>query len=206
VLAGRCRYGLAGAIVNGATRDVTGLAEMSFPTFARGVARHEPAGSIVGANRPSPSTATSWRRVDGCGGRERRRVLPAGARGGGSRRARRLVADENARLAAIRRAPIHRHAALTRRVPDERTAREPAAPVRSPRRSRRFNCANLAPQLRSVRKAGERRSPATRGPGVRLDWFTDVERLRTLFARLVGGCRGVARSYRRPATGWPSPP
>jgi regulator of RNase E activity RraA len=48
------RYGLTGAIVNGATRDVTGLAEMSFPTFARGVAPATSNGrlEIVGVNQP----------------------------------------------------------------------------------------------------------------------------------------------------------
>jgi len=58
-----------------------------------------------------------------------------------------------------------------------------------------FNCANLAPQLRSVRKAGERALARNARPWeiVSSDWFTDVERLRTLFARLVGGdADGVA--------------
>src|SRR3990172_12881806 len=47
-------YGLTGAIVNGATRDVTGLAAMSFPTFAPGVAPATNNGrlEIGGANRP----------------------------------------------------------------------------------------------------------------------------------------------------------
>jgi selenocysteine lyase/cysteine desulfurase len=51
-----------------------------------------------------------------------------------------------------------------------------------------FNTAAMAPQPRVVREAGERAlarraSPWTvKGP----DWFTDVERLRGLFARLVG--------------------
>ncbi len=51
-----------------------------------------------------------------------------------------------------------------------------------------FNTATLSPQLHRVRAAGEaaleRRSrPWTIGPG---DWFTEVEHLRTLFARLIG--------------------
>ena len=58
-----------------------------------------------------------------------------------------------------------------------------------------FNTANLAPQLHAVREAGaaalERRGrPWTISSQ---DWFTDVERLRALFARLVGGdADGVA--------------
>lgn len=51
-----------------------------------------------------------------------------------------------------------------------------------------FNTASLAPQLRSVRAAGEaalerRGQPWTIASG---DWFTDVERLRSLFAGLIG--------------------
>jgi selenocysteine lyase/cysteine desulfurase len=58
-----------------------------------------------------------------------------------------------------------------------------------------FNVANLAPQLRSVRAAGEaalerRAAPWTIGSA---DWFTEVERLRELFARLIGAdAEGVA--------------
>jgi len=58
-----------------------------------------------------------------------------------------------------------------------------------------FNTANLAPHLHAVRAAGEaaldRRSrPWTITPE---DWFTDVERLRGLFGRLIGGdADGVA--------------
>ena len=58
-----------------------------------------------------------------------------------------------------------------------------------------FNCANLAPQLRSVRKAGERALARNARPWeiASSDWFTDVERLRALFARLDGGdADGVA--------------
>jgi selenocysteine lyase/cysteine desulfurase len=58
-----------------------------------------------------------------------------------------------------------------------------------------LNVANLAPQLNSVRAAGEaalerRGAPWTIGAP---DWFTDVERLRSLFARVVGtDSEGVA--------------
>ncbi len=58
-----------------------------------------------------------------------------------------------------------------------------------------FNTANLAPQLHSVRAAGEaaleqRGRPWTISPG---DWFSDVERLRALFGALVGAdAEGVA--------------
>jgi selenocysteine lyase/cysteine desulfurase len=58
-----------------------------------------------------------------------------------------------------------------------------------------FNVANLAPQLRSVRAAGEgalerRAAPWTIGSP---DWFTEVERLRDLFARVIGAdAEGVA--------------
>jgi selenocysteine lyase/cysteine desulfurase len=58
-----------------------------------------------------------------------------------------------------------------------------------------FNTASLAPQLRAVRAAGEaaldrRGQPWTISAG---DWFADVERLRSLFAELVGAdAHGVA--------------
>ena len=58
-----------------------------------------------------------------------------------------------------------------------------------------FNCASLAPQLRSVRAAGDaalarRGAPWTIGTR---DWFDEVEELRALFARLIGGeADGVA--------------
>ncbi|MGH2981749.1 MAG: aminotransferase class V-fold PLP-dependent enzyme [Solirubrobacterales bacterium] len=58
-----------------------------------------------------------------------------------------------------------------------------------------FNTASLAPQLRSVRAAGEaaldrRGAPWTISSG---DWFTEVERLRGLFAEIVGADRdGIA--------------
>jgi selenocysteine lyase/cysteine desulfurase len=58
-----------------------------------------------------------------------------------------------------------------------------------------FNTASLAPQLRSVRAAGEA-ALARRGTPWEIksgDWFDDVERLRTLFGRLVGSdAEGVA--------------
>src|SRR5947209_1462554 len=51
-----------------------------------------------------------------------------------------------------------------------------------------FNTASLAPQLRSVRAAGEaalerRGRPWSISPS---DWFVDVERVRSLFGELVG--------------------
>jgi selenocysteine lyase/cysteine desulfurase len=51
-----------------------------------------------------------------------------------------------------------------------------------------FNCASLAPLLRSVRAAGEqalarRAQPWTIGPA---EWFGETEELRALFARLIG--------------------
>jgi selenocysteine lyase/cysteine desulfurase len=58
-----------------------------------------------------------------------------------------------------------------------------------------FNTANLAPQLHSVRDAGEgalerRGRPWTISPA---DWFADVERLRSLFAQIIGAsAEGVA--------------
>lgn len=58
-----------------------------------------------------------------------------------------------------------------------------------------FNTASQAPQLRSVRAAGEdavarRAAPWTIAAS---DWFSEVEQLRALFARLVGGdAEGVA--------------
>ena len=58
-----------------------------------------------------------------------------------------------------------------------------------------FNVANLAPHLHSVRRAGEealdrRGRPWTIAPA---DWFSDVERLRLLFGRVIGtDAEGVA--------------
>ena len=51
-----------------------------------------------------------------------------------------------------------------------------------------FNTANLAPQLRSVRAAGERALEQRARPWTisESDWFADVETLRAQFARLVG--------------------
>src|SRR5919106_1269333 len=58
-----------------------------------------------------------------------------------------------------------------------------------------FNTANLSPQLHRVRGAGER-ALARRGRPWTIgaeDWFTDVERLRALFGRLIGAdAEGVA--------------
>jgi selenocysteine lyase/cysteine desulfurase len=58
-----------------------------------------------------------------------------------------------------------------------------------------FNLASLAPQLRAVRAAGEAALARGRHPWqiVGQDWFDDVERLRALFARVIGGdADGVA--------------
>ena len=58
-----------------------------------------------------------------------------------------------------------------------------------------FNTASLAPLLRSVRTAGETALDRRARPWtIRAeDWFSDVERLRALFGRLVGGdAEGVA--------------
>jgi selenocysteine lyase/cysteine desulfurase len=58
-----------------------------------------------------------------------------------------------------------------------------------------FNTASLAPQLRVVREAGEAALGLRGRPWAisSSDWFRDVERLRTLFARLVGAsAEGVA--------------
>jgi selenocysteine lyase/cysteine desulfurase len=58
-----------------------------------------------------------------------------------------------------------------------------------------FNCASLAPQLRSVREAAERALARRAAPWTIAadDWFTDVERLRARFAQLLGAdADGVA--------------
>lgn len=58
-----------------------------------------------------------------------------------------------------------------------------------------FNTANLGPQLRSVRAAGEAALERRAQPWTiaAVDWFADVERLRGLFGRLVGSdAEGVA--------------
>jgi selenocysteine lyase/cysteine desulfurase len=58
-----------------------------------------------------------------------------------------------------------------------------------------FNLASLAPQLRSVHEAGARALRARGAPWQihAPDWFDDVEQLRDLFARVIGGdADGVA--------------
>ena len=58
-----------------------------------------------------------------------------------------------------------------------------------------FNTASLAPQLRAVREAGEAALERRGRPWLisSSDWFTDVERLRSLFAQLIGAsAEGVA--------------
>ena len=58
-----------------------------------------------------------------------------------------------------------------------------------------FNTANLSPQLHGVRAAGEAALERRGRPWTisAADWFSDVERLRALFAEIVGGdAEGVA--------------
>jgi selenocysteine lyase/cysteine desulfurase len=58
-----------------------------------------------------------------------------------------------------------------------------------------FNTANLSPQLRRVREAGERALERRGRPWTiaSADWFSDSERLRALFGRLIGAdADGVA--------------
>src|SRR5579884_429143 len=58
-----------------------------------------------------------------------------------------------------------------------------------------FNTASLAPQLRAVREAGQTALQSRGQPWLisASDWFTDVERLRSLFAQLIGASAdGVA--------------
>jgi selenocysteine lyase/cysteine desulfurase len=58
-----------------------------------------------------------------------------------------------------------------------------------------FNCASQAPQLRSVRAAGEQALARSAAPWTIRDddWFIDVEELRALFARLISAdADGVA--------------
>jgi selenocysteine lyase/cysteine desulfurase len=58
-----------------------------------------------------------------------------------------------------------------------------------------FNTASLSPQLRRVREAGERALERRGRPWTisSADWFSDVERLRGLFGRLIGAdAEGVA--------------
>ena len=58
-----------------------------------------------------------------------------------------------------------------------------------------FNTANLSPQLRAVRSAGEAALERRGRPWTisAKDWFVDVERLRSLFAQMIGAsAEGVA--------------
>ncbi len=99
------RYGLRGAIVNGATRDVSGLAEMSFPTFARGVAPVTSKGrlELVGVNRPvaidGDLVEPGWFGAADANGVV---FLPPEHAEGVLAEARRLVEEETEQLAAIR--------------------------------------------------------------------------------------------------------
>ena len=98
------RYGLTGTIVNGATRDVTGLAQMSFPTFARGVAPATSNGrlELVGVNRPvtvdGDVVEAGWIAAADANGAV---FFPPEHAEAVLAEARRLVGDENERLAAI---------------------------------------------------------------------------------------------------------
>ena len=74
-------------------------------------------------------------------------------------------------------------------LPDQRAAFDVPADVAY------FNTANLAPQLHAVRAAGEAALARRSRPWTIAaeDWFTDVERLRALFAQIVGAdAEGVA--------------
>lgn len=99
------RYGITGAIVNGATRDVTGLAEISFPTFARGVVPLTSAGrlELVGANRPvsidGELVEAGWLGAADANGVV---FFPPEHAEAVLAEARRLLEDESERLAAIR--------------------------------------------------------------------------------------------------------
>jgi regulator of RNase E activity RraA len=99
------RRGLAGAIVNGATRDVAGLAEVGFPTFARGVVPMTSNGrlDLVAANRPvrieGDFVAAGWLGAADANGVV---FFPPESSEAVLAEARRLVADETERLAAIR--------------------------------------------------------------------------------------------------------
>jgi regulator of RNase E activity RraA len=98
------RYGFTGAIVNGGTRDVGGLAEMSFPTFARGVVPWTSHGrlELVGTNRPvaidGGVVEAGWFAAADANGVLFFPPEPAEAV---LAEARRLVDDETERLAAI---------------------------------------------------------------------------------------------------------
>jgi regulator of RNase E activity RraA len=99
-------YGLTGAIVNGATRDVTGLAAMSFPTFARGVAPATSNGrlEIVVANRPvtvdGDVVETGWIAAADANGIV---FFPPEHAEAVLAEARRLLRDETERLDAIQK-------------------------------------------------------------------------------------------------------
>jgi regulator of RNase E activity RraA len=99
------RYGIAGAIVNGGTRDVTGLAEMAFPTFARGVAPETSHGrlELVGVNHPATIDGelveAGWVAAADANGVV---FFPPEHADAVLAEAQRLLEDETERLAAIR--------------------------------------------------------------------------------------------------------
>lgn len=76
--------------------------------------------------------------------------------------------------------PSHEHSSLLR---GERAAFDVPEDVAY------FNTANLSPMLHAVRAAGNEALNRRSRPWTitSQDWFTDVERVRGLFARLVGG-------------------
>jgi len=98
-------YGITGAIVNGGTRDVGGLAEMSFPTFARGVAPWTSHGrlELAGVNRPvtldGEIVEAGWFGAADANGVV---FFPPEHAEAVCAEARRLLEDESERLAAIR--------------------------------------------------------------------------------------------------------
>jgi regulator of RNase E activity RraA len=98
-------HGLAGAIVEGGTRDVGGLAEMGFPTFARGVS---PVTSrrrleLVGVGLPvtvgGGAVEPGWIAAADANGVV---LFPAEHAGAVVAEAKRLLAAEEEQLAAIR--------------------------------------------------------------------------------------------------------
>ncbi len=98
-------FGLAGAIVNGAVRDVEGLAEMGFPTYARGVVpvrtqdrvRFVRAGAA--ADIDGVAVRPGWLAVADLNGAV---FVPPEAAGAVVDRARAAAAEERRVLAAVR--------------------------------------------------------------------------------------------------------
>ena len=83
---------------------------------------------------------------------------------------------------------VHRHPRGTSTAGKPRLIPPQRAAFNVPEEIAYFNTASLAPQLRAVRAAGEaalerRGQPWTISAS---DWFADVERLRAMFAQIVG--------------------